>query len=239
MPGWSMSMTKKLRPWCLGTSRSVRASSMPRSAYWAPDVHTFCPLTVQPSPSRTARVCALARSEPDPGSEKNWHQDSSPRARAGRNRAFCSSLPWMQQHRGAEQLAEPGGRRQRPGLGEGRAHAGGGVGRQALAEPGLGPGGEAPARVGQPGPPGPHGERGAPSSPSASPARPPGPPGKRLTGRPGPPSALPSAKSNLESDTRISPYPPMSREAPEMSATPGDLDRGRSLPEANFRTGFY
>ena len=95
MPGWPTSMTKKLRPRCLGTSRSVRASSIPRSAYWAPEVHTFWPLTVQPPPSCTALVCALARSDPDPGSEKNWHHSSSPRTSAGRNLAFCSSLPWI------------------------------------------------------------------------------------------------------------------------------------------------
>jgi hypothetical protein len=72
---------------------SVRASSMPRSANWAPDVHTFWPSTVHPAFRASALVWALARSEPDPGSEKNWHQDSSPRTRGGRNRAFCSSLP--------------------------------------------------------------------------------------------------------------------------------------------------
>src|SRR6185437_1686630 len=60
----------------------------------------------------------------------------------------------------------------------------------------------------------------------------------RLAGRPGPP-ARPLRKSNLESDTRISPSGPMSRDERKMRASPGDLDRGRSLPEANFRTGFY
>ena len=38
-------------PWCLGTSGSVRAMSMPRSATWPPEVHTFCPLTIHSSPS--------------------------------------------------------------------------------------------------------------------------------------------------------------------------------------------
>src|SRR6185437_12653223 len=52
------------------------------------------PASTRPVLPCTARVCALARSEPEPGSEKNWHHASSPRARVGRNRAFCSSLPW-------------------------------------------------------------------------------------------------------------------------------------------------
>ena len=93
MPGWSTSMMKKLRPWCLGTSRLVRASSRPRSEVMAPEVQTFWPSTCHSSPSRRARVWALARSEPDPGSEKNWHHISSPRTSAGRNRCFCSCVP--------------------------------------------------------------------------------------------------------------------------------------------------
>ena len=51
-------------PWCLGTSGSVRASSMPRSAYWPPEVHTFWPLTIHSSPSLTALVWRPARSDP-------------------------------------------------------------------------------------------------------------------------------------------------------------------------------
>ena len=43
-----------------------------------------------------------------------------------------------QQHRPAQQLAQPGGRGQRPRLGEGRPHARGGVGGQPLAEPSAG-----------------------------------------------------------------------------------------------------
>ena len=34
-----------------------------------------------------------ARSEPEPGSEKPWHQRSSPLRIRGRNRRFCSSVP--------------------------------------------------------------------------------------------------------------------------------------------------
>ena len=37
-------------------------------------LHTFCPLMIQRSPSRTARVVSPARSEPAPGSLNSWHQ---------------------------------------------------------------------------------------------------------------------------------------------------------------------
>jgi hypothetical protein len=48
-------------------------------AYWANVVHTFCPVTTHSSPCRvTARVFSEARSEPESGSEKPWHQISSP-----------------------------------------------------------------------------------------------------------------------------------------------------------------
>ncbi len=66
-----------MRPLCLGASGSVRATSMHHLAYWAALVHTFCPVTTQWSPSLTARVLRLARSEPASGSEKPWHQISS------------------------------------------------------------------------------------------------------------------------------------------------------------------
>ncbi len=36
----------------------------------------------------------LARSDPASGSLKSWHQTSSPRSIAGRQRCFCSSVPW-------------------------------------------------------------------------------------------------------------------------------------------------
>ena len=73
-----MSSAKYVRPLCLGTSGSVRATSIPRSAMWASVFQTFWPLTTHSSPSRTARVASDARSEPAPGSLKSWHQTSSP-----------------------------------------------------------------------------------------------------------------------------------------------------------------
>ena len=52
----------------LGTSQLVRAASRPWVACLAPLVHTFWPLTTHSSPSRSARVCTAARSDPAPGS---------------------------------------------------------------------------------------------------------------------------------------------------------------------------
>jgi hypothetical protein len=79
MPGVSMSTMnfemaaphgrRWRRPLCLGASGLVRAMRMPIPEWWAPDVHTFWPLTTNSSPSRTARVCSDATSEPAPGSE--------------------------------------------------------------------------------------------------------------------------------------------------------------------------
>ena len=78
----------------LGTSGSVRASSTAKSDRWAHVVHTFCPVTTQSSPSRSARVASDARSDPEPGSLKSWHQVSSLRTMGGRKRSRCSSVPW-------------------------------------------------------------------------------------------------------------------------------------------------
>ena len=81
-------------PLCFGASVSVRASSIMRSARCAPDVQIFWPLMMKSSPSRTARVCSDARSEPAPGSLKPWHQNVSPERMPERCSRFCSSVPW-------------------------------------------------------------------------------------------------------------------------------------------------
>ena len=65
-------------PRCGAASGSVRASRMPRSATRPFEHHTFWPVTTQPSPSRSARVCSDARSEPASGSENSWHHTRSP-----------------------------------------------------------------------------------------------------------------------------------------------------------------
>ena len=62
---------------CLGTSWSVRATSMHHFDLWAIVVQTFWPVTTQPPLVLTALVFSEARSEPDSGSEKPWHQISS------------------------------------------------------------------------------------------------------------------------------------------------------------------
>ena len=53
-------------------SGSVRASRIARSAWCAPLVQIFWPVTTHSSPSRSARVRRLARSEPASGSLKSW-----------------------------------------------------------------------------------------------------------------------------------------------------------------------
>ena len=55
-------------PLCFGASGSVRTKVRMTSAWWAPEVHTFWPLTTKWSPSSTARVRRPARSLPAPGS---------------------------------------------------------------------------------------------------------------------------------------------------------------------------
>ena len=76
-PGLCISRMKYEMPWCLGTLGFVRASRMPKSAYGPRLVQTFWPLITHRSPSRTALVLRLARSEPESGSEYSWHQMSS------------------------------------------------------------------------------------------------------------------------------------------------------------------
>ena len=91
MPGVSMGTINQEIPLCFGASGSVRTSSSQYWATWAWLVQIFCPLMTYSSPSRTARVRRLARSEPAWGSEKPWHQQCSPLRIAGRWNCFCSS----------------------------------------------------------------------------------------------------------------------------------------------------
>ena len=93
-PSERMSTRKYVMPRCLGTSQSVRARRMPQSATCAKEFQTFWPLTIQDSPSSSARVVRPARSEPAPGSLKSWHHTFSPRSIAGMWASFCSSVPY-------------------------------------------------------------------------------------------------------------------------------------------------
>ena len=81
-------------PCRLGTSGSVRASTIAKSEKCAHVLHTFCPLSSQTSPSRSARHPSDARSEPAPGSLNSWHHFSSLLTIGGRNRSRCSSDPY-------------------------------------------------------------------------------------------------------------------------------------------------
>ena len=56
-------------------------------------VQIFWPLMTHSSPSSTALVPRLARSEPASGSLKPWHQAISPERILGRKNCFCSSGP--------------------------------------------------------------------------------------------------------------------------------------------------
>ena len=65
------------------------------SAFCPLEVQTFWPFTIHSSPSRTARVCSPARSEPADGSEKSWHHDCCPVTMARTYRSICSWVPWV------------------------------------------------------------------------------------------------------------------------------------------------
>ena len=93
MPGRSMCIQKKEMPRCFGASGSVRAMKYMPSALWARLVQIFCPLITKSSPSRFARVCSEARSDPAPGSDQPWHHSNSSARIFGRCCCFCSSLP--------------------------------------------------------------------------------------------------------------------------------------------------
>ncbi|OPZ01146.1 MAG: hypothetical protein BWZ09_02785 [Alphaproteobacteria bacterium ADurb.BinA305] len=49
----------------------------------------------QSSPSRSARVRRPATSEPADGSEKSWHQISSPRSAGRTKRSHCSRVAYV------------------------------------------------------------------------------------------------------------------------------------------------
>ena len=66
---------------------------MPQLLYRPPEHHTFCPLTMHRSPSRSARVVSDARSLPAPGSENSWHHTCSAASVARRWAACCSGVP--------------------------------------------------------------------------------------------------------------------------------------------------
>ena len=80
-------------PACFFTSVSVRTSVKIQSPCCPRVVQVFWPLTIQSSPSRTAEVRRLARSEPASGSENPCDHQISRLAVLARKRSFCSWLP--------------------------------------------------------------------------------------------------------------------------------------------------
>ena len=66
---------------------------MHQSDSCAPEVQTFCPLTTNVSPRRSALVVSDARSLPALGSLMPTHQVISPFSVGTAKRAFCSSVP--------------------------------------------------------------------------------------------------------------------------------------------------
>ena len=69
MPGVSIGTRNMVRPLCLGSVGSVRVMRKTCVPFWALVVKIFWPLMTHSSPSRSARVLALAMSDPPSGSE--------------------------------------------------------------------------------------------------------------------------------------------------------------------------
>src|SRR4051794_13522119 len=93
MPLLFMSTRMKEMPDCFLAPGSVRQRQKIQSAYCASVVQVFWPLMIYLSPLRSALVLSEARSDPEPGSEKPWHHQSSTLAMRGKNCFFCASLP--------------------------------------------------------------------------------------------------------------------------------------------------
>ena len=95
-PSACMSMAIIVMPSCLGTSGLVRTVAKPMPATWAPEVHTFWPLTSQPPSTRVALVLTPAASEPASGSLNSWHQMTSWFSAGSTQRSSWSWVPyWM------------------------------------------------------------------------------------------------------------------------------------------------
>ena len=74
---------------------SVRTSSAHQSVSVAQLVQIFCPVITSASPSMTPLVRSEARSEPASGSEKPWHQSSSPASSGGMYLSRCAWVPYL------------------------------------------------------------------------------------------------------------------------------------------------
>ncbi len=69
MPGVVMSISTKVMPCCLRAPRLVRTSAKIQFASAAWVVQILLPVHTRSSPSSTAAIVRLARSDPDSGSE--------------------------------------------------------------------------------------------------------------------------------------------------------------------------
>src|SRR5262249_35882296 len=99
IPCCRIGTAKADRPFCFGTSGSVRASRKHQSATSEELVQILWPWITYSSPSRVTVVRNEARSDPASGSLKPWHQRSRPLIRPGRKRCWIASLacvviPW-------------------------------------------------------------------------------------------------------------------------------------------------
>ena len=119
MPGWCMSSANHEMPLCFGTSTSVRAINIPRSANVpARRPHLLAVHHRTRRRPRSAVVRMPARSDPASGSLNSWHQASWPVTIGRRYRAFCSSVPWATIVGPASMHPESSGRPERPGVGD-------------------------------------------------------------------------------------------------------------------------
>ena len=97
IPGSSMSTMRAVIPSCLAPRSmavgSVRTRKSPHLARWAVEIQILRPFTTYSSPSSTAWVRRLARSDPASGSVKPWHQCSVASRIPGSHCCCCSSVP--------------------------------------------------------------------------------------------------------------------------------------------------
>ncbi len=92
MPGVPAGTSSIVSPSCFEPSRLVRAMSRIPRAWWALEIHVFCPLMRKPPPSwGAAKQVRPPTSEPAPGSLIAI-ASTCPSTIPPSTRAFCSSL---------------------------------------------------------------------------------------------------------------------------------------------------
>ena len=91
-PGESVGTRNAVTP--RGPSSLVRAKTSATSAQVPLVMKSFCPLTTQSDPSRTALEVRLPASDPVSGSVSPKQPSAVAVASRGSHSCFCSSLPW-------------------------------------------------------------------------------------------------------------------------------------------------